>query len=81
MTEIDCRELLRQLWMYLDGEADAPVGQDLQRHIARCLPCRQHAEFERRLREIIQYKCRGERAPDPLRQELARLLRISIQRG
>jgi anti-sigma factor (TIGR02949 family) len=78
MSEVDCRELLRQLWTYLDGEVDAPLCEELQRHIARCLPCRQHAEFERRLREIIQYKCRGERAPEPLRRDLARLLGITI---
>ncbi|MBI3998813.1 MAG: mycothiol system anti-sigma-R factor [Armatimonadetes bacterium] len=74
MSEIDCTRLVELLWAYLDGEADETLCQDLQVHMAECLPCRQHAEFERRLREVIQYKCRGERAPEPLRLELVRLL-------
>ncbi len=75
MSDIDCNHLLERLWAYMDGEADESLCSELQAHIEACLPCRQHAEFERRLRVIIQYKCRGERAPAPLRIELVRMLR------
>ena len=74
MSEFDCNQLIERLWAYMDGEADEALCSELQAHIEACLPCRQHAEFERRLRVIIQYKCRGERAPEPLRIELVRLL-------
>jgi len=74
MSEIDCRELLDRLWAYLDGEADEALSSDLQTHFSKCLPCAQHAEFERRLREVIQMKCRGEQAPQALRLELVHLL-------
>lgn len=74
MSEIDCSQLLERLWAYLDGEADEALCSDLQIHLEHCLPCRGHADFERRLRVIIQYKCRGERAPEPLRVELVRLI-------
>ncbi len=74
MSDVNCSQLLERLWAYLDGEADEELCSDLQAHIAECLPCRQHAEFERRLRIIIRHKCRGERAPEPLRLELVRLL-------
>jgi len=74
MSDFDCNQLLERLWAYLDGEADESLCSELQAHIADCLPCRQHAAFERRLKIIIQYKCRGERAPEPLRIELVRLL-------
>ena len=74
MNRFDCDDLLERLWAYMDGEADDEARRHLIEHIERCLPCRQHAEFERRLREIIQYKCRGERAPDVLRVELMSLI-------
>jgi mycothiol system anti-sigma-R factor len=74
MTQFDCDDLLERLWAYMDGEVDSAACDDLRAHIERCLPCRQHAEFERRLREIIQYKCRGERAPEALRFELVRMI-------
>ncbi len=74
MSDIDCGQLLDRLWAYLDGEADEALCSDLQEHLTKCLPCAQHAEFERRLREVIQMKCRGERAPQTLRLELVHLL-------
>jgi mycothiol system anti-sigma-R factor len=74
MSETDCQQLLERLWAYLDGEADEGICNDFRAHFAECLPCAQRAEFERRLREVIQMKCRGERAPQTLRLELVRLL-------
>ena len=74
MSGFDCDDLLERLWAYMDGEADDQARSHLMAHMERCLPCRQHAEFERRLREIIQYKCRGERAPETLRIELVSLI-------
>jgi len=73
MGDVDCQQLLERLWAYLDGEADEEICEDMRGHFARCLPCAQHAEFERRLREVIQMKCRGERAPQSLRLELVHL--------
>jgi mycothiol system anti-sigma-R factor len=74
MSGFDCDDLLERIWAYMDGEADDEARRDLMAHIERCLPCREHAEFERRLREIIQHKCRGERAPETLRIELVSLI-------
>jgi len=74
MSDTDCGRLLTRLWQYLDGETDEQLCEDLQTHLAACLPCRQHAEFEVKLRQVIQAKCRGERAPDHLRAGLARIV-------
>jgi anti-sigma factor (TIGR02949 family) len=74
MKDVDCNALLERLWAYLDGEVDEAEYLHLEEHIARCLGCRHHADFEVRLREIIQTKCRGEQAPARLREELRRLL-------
>ena len=74
MSDMDCNEVLHRLWIYIDGEADLTISQDLEIHIKECLHCRQHADFEVKLRQLIQSKCRGERAPQQLRAALARLL-------
>jgi mycothiol system anti-sigma-R factor len=74
MSATDCAQLMDRLWAYLDGETDEQLCADLQAHLAKCLPCRQHAEFEVKLRQVIQAKCRGERAPDHLRASLARIV-------
>jgi anti-sigma factor (TIGR02949 family) len=74
MKEIDCNDVLERLWAYLDGEADEAECQDLEHHIAVCLGCRHQADFEIRLRQIIQIKCHAEPAPKKLREDLRRLL-------
>jgi mycothiol system anti-sigma-R factor len=74
MKSLDCNEVLERLWAFLDGEADETQRQELQDHIARCLGCRHQADFEVRLRQVIQSKCCTERAPQKLREDLHRLL-------
>jgi anti-sigma factor (TIGR02949 family) len=74
MSGVDCNEVLQRLWIYLDGEADETVCHDLEIHIQKCLHCQHHADFEVKLRQLVQSKCRGERAPQQLRAHLARLL-------
>jgi mycothiol system anti-sigma-R factor len=74
MSDDDCRQLVIRIWQYLDGEADEQLCTDLQAHLAKCPPCQQHAEFEVKLRQVIQLKCRGERAPEHLRASLARIV-------
>jgi anti-sigma factor (TIGR02949 family) len=78
MSDVDCNVVLERLWAYLDGETDEPLCHDLEVHIEKCLHCRQHADFEVRLRRLIQAKCRGERAPRTLRVQLARILGMSL---
>lgn len=74
MSHIDCEEVLERLWSYLDGEADQVTAGELEEHIEHCLNCRERADFERRLREVLRQKCLGERAPRELRSALMRLL-------
>lgn len=74
MSEVDCNVVLERLWAFLDGEVDEASCQELEAHIEACLHCRNHADFERRLRAVIQVKCRGEQAPLALRDALHRLL-------
>ncbi len=74
MSHIDCDKVLEQLWSYLDGEVDEAAAGELEEHIEHCLDCRDHAGFERRLREVLRQKCLGERAPTELRTALMRLL-------
>ncbi|MBM3470569.1 MAG: mycothiol system anti-sigma-R factor [Armatimonadetes bacterium] len=74
MSEVDCNVVLERLWAFLDGETDEASCRELEAHIEACLHCRNHADFERRLRAVIQAKCRDERAPLALRAALDRLL-------
>lgn len=73
-SEANCREILRQLYLYLDGEVAGGDCAVIERHLSSCSPCMQHAEFERAVKEVVRRKCGSERAPaelvDRLRDQL-----------
>lgn len=45
---IDCRDAVRQLWDYLDGELDADRYADIAAHVEQCRSCGEHYAFARR---------------------------------
>jgi mycothiol system anti-sigma-R factor len=57
LSPIDCREVLKQIELYLDGELDPALGSEMRRHLGGCSPCMDHADFERHLRELLKAKC------------------------
>ena len=57
MTEnvpIDCEEVLRHLFAYLDGEVDDERRREISGHLDRCRSCFSRAQFEVRLREHLR---------------------------
>jgi anti-sigma factor (TIGR02949 family) len=47
---LDCEEVLRVIFAYLDGELE-PIGRArVEAHLERCRGCFSRAEFERRLK-------------------------------
>ncbi len=47
---IDCEEVLRLIFTYLDGELEAEHRQRVDQHLERCRSCFSRTEFERRLK-------------------------------
>jgi len=74
VTPIDCDDLVEQAWRYLDGELDEIQVREFRAHIAECIECGSRVEFQRRLLEIIEIKCKAEPCPRSLRERLFRLL-------
>ncbi|HEV8339085.1 MAG TPA: mycothiol system anti-sigma-R factor [bacterium] len=75
MKERPCREVARLLWQFIDQELDPATTRELAQHVRDCHGCGPRAEFEMRLRAIIQEKCVGEPAPERLRLRVLALLR------
>lgn len=76
---MDCEQVIQLLWTWLDRELEAAVCQEVEEHVRACLRCKEHADFERRLREIIQACCKKERAPAGLKARLLALLEEASQ--
>ncbi|OBK32691.1 mycothiol system anti-sigma-R factor [Mycobacterium sp. 1245111.1] len=72
----ECAEVLAEVWALLDGECSPETQAKLRQHLEDCPPCFQYYGLEERLKMLISTKCRGERAPESLRQRL----RVEISR-
>ena len=43
-TPLDCAEVVRSLWEYLDRRADAALLGAIDEHLALCTGCRAHSD-------------------------------------
>jgi mycothiol system anti-sigma-R factor len=66
MDELGCRETLREIERYVDGECLRELTVQVEAHLAGCTDCQDHAEFKRHLKTLIAAKCGGERLPEGL---------------
>jgi anti-sigma factor (TIGR02949 family) len=65
LSEISCDEVLAEIEHFLHGELGPGEAARLATHLDTCPPCFERAEFQRKLKEIVKYKCRSQ-APDHL---------------
>ncbi len=72
----ECAEVIAEVWTLLDGECTAENREKLRKHLEECPPCLQLYGLEERIKVLIASKCRGEKAPEGLRERL----RLEISR-
>ena len=72
---LDCAEVVRALWEYLDGRAGEVLVAGIDAHLSWCDGCRAHFEFERRLVENISELRRRHSDPARLRAAVVSVLR------
>ena len=65
-AEYHCKETLREIERFLDGEMETDVEALLQRHLDDCPPCMRHVDFQRRVKDLIADKCGGDSVPPDL---------------
>lgn len=74
----ECREALRRLDAFLDGELGEVTTSRLEEHLADCSPCTDRADFEERVRELVRRGC-ADQAPASLRERIvARLDELEL---
>jgi len=78
--KVECVELIVHLWTLLDGEVTddftPETREKLLKHLEDCPPCEELHGLGERLKALIASKCRGEKAPEGLRERL----RLEISR-
>ena len=78
----ECASVMAEVWTLLDGECTPEARERLRQHLEECPGCFKHYGIEERIKALIASKCKGERAPEGLRERLRlEIRRTTIIRG
>jgi mycothiol system anti-sigma-R factor len=75
MDELGCRETLREISRYVDGECLQELTVKLEAHVEDCEDCHDHLEFRRHVKLLIAKKCGGEQLPEELAERIRQRIR------
>jgi mycothiol system anti-sigma-R factor len=70
----DCRETLRELETFLDGELSEDAHHAIRSHLGGCTDCLQAFDFHAELKIVIHAKCASDEMPDGLVARLEQCL-------
>ena len=70
---LNCEDVLKQLYAYLDGELDDDFETDIESHIQSCQECMGRTEFERRLKNRLK-ETGGSEVPPSLNKRLKSII-------
>lgn len=66
---ISCREAVRDLWRFLDGDLPSHRRHGIEQHLERCVHCCGEVEFAEALRGLLAAQ-RSDRMPSEVRARL-----------
>ncbi len=69
---MNCREAVDHLYEYLDRELTPQAEREIRQHLAECLPCGQHFDFEMLFLNFLRARCRAHGAPAELKRRILR---------
>ena len=75
MDELGCRETLREISRYVDGECLQELTVQLEAHVEGCEDCHDHLEFRRHVKLLIAKKCAGDQLPEELVERIRQRIR------
>ena len=80
--EVDCTEVIEQVYFYLDGEIDDEARAKVRQHLDECAPCLRKFGLEQDVKALVARCCGGDVAPDGLRERLVlRLQQVRVELG
>ncbi len=73
--ELDCRDVLETVYVYLDHECDEGRRAKIKEHLEECGPCLREFGIEAEVKTLVNRCCGNDTAPDSLRLKLRDRLR------
>jgi mycothiol system anti-sigma-R factor len=68
--EINCGQILNEVYLFLDLECSDDRRAAIQHHLDECTACLREYGIEQEVRALVQRCCGGDRAPDVVRERL-----------
>ncbi|HEY2673318.1 MAG TPA: mycothiol system anti-sigma-R factor [Rugosimonospora sp.] len=68
--ETDCRDVLAEVYLYLDLECDESRRSVISTHLDECSPCLREYGIEQEVKALVARCCGAETAPPSLRERL-----------
>ncbi len=68
--ETDCREVLAEVYLYLDLECGDDRRELIRNHLDECSPCLREYGIEQEVKALVARCCGDEVAPTQLRERL-----------
>jgi len=68
--KISCKEALRLVNEFIDGELDGVSSAEVKTHFERCKRCYPHLELENHFREALKRACTRDKASPTLRERV-----------
>jgi mycothiol system anti-sigma-R factor len=68
--ETDCREVLAEVYFYLDLESTDERRDLIRHHLDECSPCLREYGIEQEVKALVARCCGGDSAPVELKQRL-----------
>ena len=77
---IDCDDVLKDLYLYLDDESDPQLKNRIRQHLDGCAPCLKQYGLEQDVRSLVTRCCGGDQAPQSLHERIrVRINELSIE--
>ena len=77
---IDCDDVLKDLYLYLDEETDDETKGRIRQHLEACAPCLRQYGLEQDVRSLIARCCGGDMAPAHLHERVrVRITQLTIE--
>ena len=78
--ETDCREVLAEVYFYLDLECDDSRRDIIRTHLDECSPCLREYGIEQEVKALVARCCGGDTAPTELKARLrAKLAEVRVE--
>ena len=77
---IPCREVLAEVFLFIDGECTEARRTLIKQHLEECAPCLRKFGIEDEVKALVHRCCGNDRAPDSLRERIrVRLAEVTIE--